>query len=78
MKKENTNGLAGKEKGWQACGTVSEIGVIQGYDPATYTKVVGGLTSKIESNILRKVGRWMWSDKEEAVTAILEASKEAL
>ena len=72
MKKENTNGLAGGEKGWQAVGTVSQIGVILGYDQSTYEKVVGGIDAKQESAILRALP-FMWDTKEEARGAILDA-----
>jgi hypothetical protein len=77
MKTENTNGLAGGEKGWQACGTVTEIGVILGYDQSTYERVIGGIDAMQESAILREIGGWMWTEKEEAVAAIMATRKEA-
>ena len=71
MKKENTNGQAGGEKGWALATSCGVVGVQDGYDQSTYEPVLDGLTAKEEEAIIRAIGGWMWDHKEEAVKAVL-------
>jgi hypothetical protein len=74
MKKKNTNGLAGGEKGWQACETRTAIGVILGYDHSTYEGILSGLDPNHGEAIGRALRGKMWTTKEEAVAAIRAAA----
>lgn len=72
MKRENTNGLAGGEKGWQACLGVESIGVIFGYDQSTYNWIATDRKEVVDS-VGNLCGAWMWDEEMEAIGFVVAA-----